>query len=514
MLRVVLEHIVLRPFCSPSKGSERVQDGSLSCPALPQKGSTRQVMPQTRSGKNTTLQVDMEVESDIEGVQGCSCGALEQLKLDFHQLKEENQLLKEEIRLLKEENKKLKQEKSCSSEAGSKAGERAARAKVAAAASYVAVEDRDPAGAGPRSGQTPPGDRSQKRRNDRGESSEPAVRKNRAQADVNAAVDLEDSESFEGSSSSSSSSSSEEENRRKGNKGKKQKTRREERCFKAVHPNEVVERCQKVLQHYKTVKKLHTVVQSCRGRPEYDSVHPNEVVERYEEVQHYKNGKNFSRSELSGWIAIRLLELPPLQSLQLLFQSVMSPSRTPRGKKNEENKKTLPVENNFEEVESDIEGVQGCSCGALEQLKLDFHQLKEENQLLKEEIRLLKEENKKLKQEKSCSSEAGSKAVHPNEVVERYQKVLQHYKNGKNFKQSFRAVGVDRNTIVGTAPIAELAIAFPERYEELLEGFSRLQKMQVFVEQCAKFIENHPATMSQVENLKRSGKRLPFCKRK
>ncbi|CAJ1053423.1 coiled-coil domain-containing protein 106-like [Xyrichtys novacula] len=89
-------------------------------------------------------------------------------------------------------------------------------------------------------------------------------------------------------------------------------------------------------------------------------------------------------------------------------------------------------------------------------------------------------------------------------MVKSYQKVLQHYRRGKNLTVSYKAVRVDWNTIVGTAPIAELTIASPEQDRELLKGHSRLQKLQTFVLQCANFIENDPVLLAEIENMKKT----------
>ncbi|XP_026064513.1 coiled-coil domain-containing protein 106-like [Carassius auratus] len=50
-------------------------------------------------------------------------------------------------------------------------------------------------------------------------------------------------------------------------------------------------------------------------------------------------------------------------------------------------------------------------------------------------------------------------AVNPNQVVKRYKKILRQFRHWKNLRSSYKAAGVDRNTVVSSAAIAaELAI--------------------------------------------------------
>ncbi|KAL6463646.1 hypothetical protein MHYP_G00280370 [Metynnis hypsauchen] len=75
---------------------------------------------------------------------------------------------------------------------------------------------------------------------------------------------------------------------------------------------------------------------------------------------------------------------------------------------------------------------------------------------------------KKLKRKKSKKEKEGKmqqfrqRAGNPQQAVRRYRKILQQYKRGKNLHAAYKAVGVDRNTVVANAPIAELAIVAPQ----------------------------------------------------
>lgn len=98
--------------------------------------------------------------------------------------------------------------------------------------------------------------------------------------------------------------------------------------------------------------------------------------------------------------------------------------------------------------------------------------------------------------------------------MKRYKKILRQFRHGKNLRSSYKAVGVDRNTVVASAAIAELAIVSQTKYEELLQGYSRGQKLQTFIQKCSDALCNDPALLSEVDKLKKNGKLLPIIKRK
>ena len=75
---------------------------------------------------------------------------------------------------------------------------------------------------------------------------------------------------------------------------------------------------------------------------------------------------------------------------------------------------------------------------------------------------------------------------------------------------AFKRVEVDRNTIVVTAPIAELFIAAPSKYKELLKNHNSQVKLSVFATQCATSIQGDPEIADTVKAYKVSGKLLPL----
>ncbi|KAL7402138.1 hypothetical protein ABVT39_010324 [Epinephelus coioides] len=266
-----------------------------------------------------------------------------------------------------------------------------------------------------------------------------------------------------------------------------------------------------------------------------------------------------------------LLSQPPKKNTL----SHVSNTNPKREKKEENKKKTLPVENNLEEVESDIEvkEVQGGSCGTMEKFKSDLNQLKGENRLLKEEIRLLKEENRLLKQErdllkeKSRSSEAGSKGSQkrshdlgessdssepessfetkkaakkrrrkpassssssdedspkkkpkkasfgkrvssPEDVVHHYKKLVRMYKRTRSIPETCRAFDLDRNTIAGTAVIADVLIAGEGGDFGELPIIAEKQSLASFAKACKAFLDANPTLKEKVDKMRKANELL------
>ena len=73
---------------------------------------------------------------------------------------------------------------------------------------------------------------------------------------------------------------------------------------------------------------------------------------------------------------------------------------------------------------------------------------------------------------------------------------------------AFKKYGVDRNTIVLTAPIAELAIAAPNKYSALLEAHGK-DKLAVFANRCKKAVDEDAEISAAVKNMKTERKLLP-----
>ncbi|XP_041837971.1 coiled-coil domain-containing protein 106-like [Melanotaenia boesemani] len=118
----------------------------------------------------------------------------------------------------------------------------------------------------------------------------------------------------------------------------------------------------------------------------------------------------------------------------------------------------------------------------------------------------VKKENKSKKtEEKDCL-----RAQTPNQVVSRYQRLLKLFRRSGTMAGAFKRYGVDRNTIVVTAPIAELSIAAPNKYREVLKTYNSQVKLCVFAAQCAFAITEDAEIEQLVKDYKTNGKLLPF----
>ncbi|KAL0985655.1 hypothetical protein UPYG_G00160050 [Umbra pygmaea] len=78
----------------------------------------------------------------------------------------------------------------------------------------------------------------------------------------------------------------------------------------------------------------------------------------------------------------------------------------------------------------------------------------------------------------------GNRVTGPEHAVARYRKVVAEVARGRSMSRAFEKVGVDRNTIVCSAPIAELALVDPNTYKNLIKGFKPGDKLSDFVDKC------------------------------
>ncbi|KAG2467718.1 CC106 protein, partial [Polypterus senegalus] len=110
------------------------------------------------------------------------------------------------------------------------------------------------------------------------------------------------------------------------------------------------------------------------------------------------------------------------------------------------------------------------------------------------------------KKSKKMEAKTCQRAQNPQQVVARYKKILRHFSKDGTMSAAFKHVGVDRNTVVVTAPIAELYIAAPVKYQELLKNHSSQVKLGVFATQCGAAILEDPAKEDTIKTFKASGK--------
>lgn len=83
------------------------------------------------------------------------------------------------------------------------------------------------------------------------------------------------------------------------------------------------------------------------------------------------------------------------------------------------------------------------------------------------------------------------------------KKVLRAYHQHKNLRKAYLDVGVDGNTVVAGAAYAELAVAAPQKFDELLKDFSQSEKIASFNQ---KYLDTTDAdVMEKINDLKKMG---------
>ncbi|XP_026111230.1 coiled-coil domain-containing protein 106-like [Carassius auratus] len=120
-----------------------------------------------------------------------------------------------------------------------------------------------------------------------------------------------------------------------------------------------------------------------------------------------------------------------------------------------------------------------------------------------------KPKKKKSKKARACDFK---RVKTPEESVCRYQKVLRLVKSGSTKADAYNSVGVDRNTIVNQAPIAELAAVSPDMFKILRAGFKKGDSLLKFAEKCMPQCILEP-NASQIRAMKEASGLLDILKK-
>ncbi|KAK6481945.1 coiled-coil domain-containing protein 106-like isoform X1 [Huso huso] len=114
---------------------------------------------------------------------------------------------------------------------------------------------------------------------------------------------------------------------------------------------------------------------------------------------------------------------------------------------------------------------------------------------------------KEKKGKKSRRSQFCSRAKDPEEVIERYNKVLKTFTKVKTMSQAFSRHNVDRGTIAATAAIVELALAAPSKYETMQFNSSD-ETLLAFAKRCSSAIDEE--TKQKITKMKTKHLLLPL----
>lgn len=100
----------------------------------------------------------------------------------------------------------------------------------------------------------------------------------------------------------------------------------------------------------------------------------------------------------------------------------------------------------------------------------------------------------------------------PEEAMERYQRVLLVVKKGNTKSAAYDLVGVDRKTVVDTAPISELNAADAAAYKEMRTTMRRGETLSSFSNRCkARIVLD--GLEGKVEEMKKAGTLLEIYSR-
>ena len=94
------------------------------------------------------------------------------------------------------------------------------------------------------------------------------------------------------------------------------------------------------------------------------------------------------------------------------------------------------------------------------------------------------------------------------DLVRRYHKVAKAYKSQGSMSKAFKIVGVDRNTLALSAPLAEITIAAPKFLKSLPPFNLKKEKLLDYSKRCAESVT--PEVRAKIEELKAKGKLLPI----
>ncbi|XP_031419598.1 coiled-coil domain-containing protein 106-like [Clupea harengus] len=176
--------------------------------------------------------------------------------------------------------------------------------------------------------------------------------------------------------------------------------------------------------------------------------------------------------------------------------------------------KSVRSEDSTNALKQTTSGASATSSSDSSDSSSDSSSADEERKKKKKNSKTVKRRKQGKRGKKRQEQSIHQRARDPEEVVARYKKVLKIYQRGKTMVAAFRAVGVDRNTIVVNAPIAELFIAAPEKFAALKEKSPKKEKLICFAQMCKDAIEADDGIDKTIKYYKESGKLLPINKGK
>ncbi|KAK1906110.1 Coiled-coil domain containing protein 106 [Dissostichus eleginoides] len=135
---------------------------------------------------------------------------------------------------------------------------------------------------------------------------------------------------------------------------------------------------------------------------------------------------------------------------------------------------------------------------------------KQEVKLLKERLEWQMKRTEELEKERDFLVHTQT----PNQILGRYKSILKTLKKTKTMTKAFHKHGIDRNTVVSTSSIGELAIAAHNNYQELLSERPIGETVLAFAKRCEAAIQGDVQVKETIESMKADGALLPIRKGK
>ena len=96
----------------------------------------------------------------------------------------------------------------------------------------------------------------------------------------------------------------------------------------------------------------------------------------------------------------------------------------------------------------------------------------------------------------------------PEDVVHRYKKLVRMYKRTRSIPETCRAFDLDRNTIAGTAVIADVLIAGEGGDFGELPIIAEKQSLASFAKVCKAFLDANPTLKEKVDKMRKANELL------
>ena len=90
----------------------------------------------------------------------------------------------------------------------------------------------------------------------------------------------------------------------------------------------------------------------------------------------------------------------------------------------------------------------------------------------------------------------------PEDVVHRYKKLVKAFRKNRSLPATFKQFNIDRNTVAGTAIIADVIIAGEGGEFGELPNFQESQTLKSYVKDCKAFFDANPSLQAKITKMR------------